>query len=75
MVALRVAVDSSVSKWGLVMSGIPQGLVLFGILVGYTDRGPECIHSKLADDNKLRGATDTLEERNTSQRNLDRLER
>lgn len=46
MVTLRVAVSSSVSKCRLVMSVIPQGLVMepvsFNIFVGDKDSGIEC---------------------------------
>ena len=63
MVTLRVAVSSSVSKCRLVMSVIPQGLVMepvsFNIFVG--DSGIKCTFSKFADNITLSGAVDTLE--------------
>ena len=67
MVALRVVVNSSMSKWRLVTSGVPQGLVpgpvLVNVFVGHTDSGIECTLSKFADDAKLCGAVNTLEGR------------
>ncbi|GAB0191025.1 triadin [Grus japonensis] len=79
MVALRVAVNSLMSKWRPVMSGIPQGLVLglalFNIFVGNMDSGIECTLSKFVDNTKLCGAVNMLEGRDAIQRDLDRLER
>ncbi|GAB0186493.1 hypothetical protein GRJ2_001114600 [Grus japonensis] len=75
----RVVVNSSMSKWRSVMSGVPQGSVLgpalFNIFVSNMDSGMECILNKFTDTTKLCGAVDTLKGTNAIQRDLDRLER
>lgn len=67
--------SAALSRWKLVMSGVPEGsvLVLFNIFVN--DSGTECTISTFADDTKLSGAVESTETSDTIQRDLDKLEK
>lgn len=60
--ALRVAVNSSVSKWRSSL-----GPAMFNTFVGDMNRGIEDTHSKSANDTKLCGVADVLEGRDATQ--------
>ncbi|GAB0179151.1 hypothetical protein GRJ2_000380400 [Grus japonensis] len=70
----RVVVNSLMSRWRSVMSGVPQVPQMFNIFVSDMNSGIECTLSKIANDTKLSGVVDTLEERDAVHKDLDRLE-
>lgn len=51
------------------------GLMHFSNCINDMDGGTECTFSKLADDTKMSGADDTIEVRDTIQKDMNRLEK
>lgn len=75
MDATRELQSTALSRWKLVMSGVPEGLVLFSIFVNDTDSGTECTLSTFAGDTKLSDAVESTEGSDTLQRDLDKPEK
>ncbi|GAB0186294.1 triadin [Grus japonensis] len=75
----KVVVNGSMSKWRMVMSGVPQGSVLgpalYNSFARDMDSGTECTLSKFDNSLKLCGAVNMLEGRDAIERDLNRLER
>ncbi|CAM4576024.1 unnamed protein product [Caretta caretta] len=73
-----VVISGSMSSWQPVSSVVPQGwvlgLVLFSIFINDLEDGVDCTLGKFADDTKLGGVVDMLEDRDRIQRDLDKLE-
>ena len=58
---------------GGVLQGSVLGPVLFNVFINYIDYGIECTLREFADDTKLSGAVDTVEEKDAFQRGHNRL--
>ncbi|CAM5138802.1 unnamed protein product [Natator depressus] len=76
--AQQVVINGSMSSLQPISSGVPQGLVLgpvlFNTFINDQEDGVDCTFRKFADDTKLGGEVDMLEDRDKIQRALDKLE-
>ena len=75
----RIVVNSSMPRCRSVMSGVPQEsvlrLVLFNFFISYIDRRIECIFKKFDDGTKLCEVFDTIEGRDTTERDFNKLKK
>ena len=75
----RVVVDGEVSSWKSVLSGVPQGSVLWPILfliyINDLEEGVTCKILKFADDTKLFRKTKAIGDKQILQDDIDKLVR
>jgi len=75
----RVVVNSSISRWRLMTSGVPQrfawGPVLCNIFISIIVSSSKGFLGKCADDTKLSSVVNMSEEQDAVQRDLDKLKK